>query len=88
MTEANLDLQPSWPSYQSHEQVFCLHRLAMSVHNFSRKQLHTYLATIGPTSSVAKFKKVCMQLRKSQVYTYLGSAGHLVKECNEVCAQF
>ena len=30
MTEANL--QPSWLSYQSHKQVYCLHSLAKSVH--------------------------------------------------------
>ena len=76
MTEANLDLQPSWPSYQSHEQVYCLHSSARSVHNF-RKKLYTYLATLGATLFVAEFDKVT-QFEESQLYTYLGSAGHLV----------
>ena len=39
MTEANLNLQSSWPSYQSHEQVYCLHSLAKSVHNFRKNEL-------------------------------------------------
>ena len=47
MTEANP--QPSWPSSQSYKQVHCLHSLAKSVHNFRKKQLHTYLATLGAT---------------------------------------
>ena len=64
MTEANLDLQPSWPSYQSHEQVYCLHSSARSVHNFGKKQLYTYLATLGATSSVAEFDKVCTQFEE------------------------
>ena len=34
MTEAYLDLQPSWPSYQSHKQVYCLHSLARFVPQF------------------------------------------------------
>ena len=61
MTEANLDLQPSWPSYQSHEQVYYLHSSAKSVHN---KQLYTYLATLGATSSVAEFDKVYTQFKE------------------------
>ena len=36
MTEANLDLQSSWLSYQSQKQVYCLHSSVRSVHN-SRK---------------------------------------------------
>ena len=65
MTEANLDLQPSWPSYQSHEQVYCLHSSAKSVRNFREKQLYTYLATLGATSSVAEFDKVCTQFEEN-----------------------
>ena len=77
MTEATLDLQPSWPFYQSHEQVYCLHSSARSA-QFQEKQLYTYLATLGATSSVAEFDKVCTQFEeKSQLYTYLGSTGHL-----------
>ena len=40
MTEANL--QPSWPSYQSYNQVYCLHSYARYVHNFR-------IATLGET---------------------------------------
>ena len=58
MTEANLDLQPS---YQSHEQVYCLHSSARSVHNFRNKQLYIYLATLG---AVAEFDKVCTQFEE------------------------
>ena len=64
MTEAILDLQPSWPSYQSHEQMYCLHILARSVHHFRKKQLYTYLATFGATSSVAGFDKVYTQFEE------------------------
>ena len=96
MTEANLDLQPSLPSYQSHEQVYCLHSSARFVHNFRRKQLCTNLATLGATSSIAEFVKVCTQFEeKLAAYStqYLGSAGHLVlpsliTECDEVYTQF
>ena len=93
MTEANLDLQPSLPSYQSHEQVYCLHSSARFVHNLRRKQLRTNL---GATSSIAEFVKVCTQFEeKLAVHStqYLGSAGHLVlpssiTECDEVYTQF
>ena len=43
MTEANLDLQPSWPSYESHKQVYYLHSSARSVHNSDYKAgLHVF----------------------------------------------
>ena len=79
MTEANLDHQPSWPSYQSHEQVYCLYCSARSVHNFRKKQLYTPL----PSST-----RYVPNSRKRQLY--LGSAGRwvlpsLVTECIEVC---
>ena len=61
MTEANLDLQPSCPSYQSHKQVYCLHSLR-SVHNFRK---YTYLAMLGATLSVAEFDKVCTQFEEN-----------------------
>ena len=66
MTEANLDLQPSWPSCQSHKQVYCLHSWARSVHNFRKKskQLYTHLATLGATSPFAEFDKVCTQFKE------------------------
>ena len=82
-----------WSSYQSHEQVYCLHISVRFVHNFRRKQLSTNL---GATSSIAEFVKVCTQFEeKLAVYStqYLGSAGHLVlpsliTECDEVYTQF
>ena len=57
----------------------------------NKKQLYTYLAMLGATSSVAEFNKVCPQFE--QLYTYLGSAGHfalpsLVTEFDKVCTQF
>ena len=61
MTEANLDLQPSWLSYQSHKQVYCLHSSAKSVHNFRKNQLYTYLATFG---AVAELDKICTQFEE------------------------
>ena len=61
MTEANLDLQLLWPSYQSQELVYCLHSSARSVHNSRNKQLHVYLATLG---AVAEFEKVCTQFEE------------------------
>ena len=64
MMEANLDIQHLWPSYQSHEQVYCLHSSARSVHNFRKKKLYTYLATLGGTSSITEFDKVCMQFEE------------------------
>ena len=93
MTEANLDLQPSWPSYQSHEQLCCLHSSARSVHNFRKKQSYTYLGTLGATSSVAELTGYVHNSRKSQLYTYLGSARYLVlpssvTEWDEVYTQF
>ena len=47
MTEAIL--QTSWPSYQYHKQVYCLHSSAKSVHNCrgNPPQIFTYLATLG-----------------------------------------
>ena len=50
MTEANL--QTLWPSYQSQEQVYCLHSSARSVHNSRKKKqlyTYTYIATLGAT---------------------------------------
>ena len=63
MIEANLNLQPLWPSNQSHKQVYCLHRLERPV-QFQEKQLYTYLATLGATSSVAEFDKVCTEFEE------------------------
>ena len=74
MTEANL--QPSWPFYESHKQVYCLHSLAKSVHDSRKKQLYTYLAMLGATF-ISRGVQQGMY-RKSQLYTYLGSEGHLV----------
>ena len=44
MTEINL--QPSWPSYQSHKQMYCCHSSARSIHNFRK---NTYLAVLDAT---------------------------------------
>ena len=63
MIEANLNLQPLWPSNQSHKQVYCLHRLERPV-QFQEKQLFTYLATLGATSSVAEFDKACTEFEE------------------------
>ena len=63
MTEANLNLQPLWPSNQSPKQVYCLHRLERPV-QFQEKQLYTYPATLGATSSVAEFDKVCTEFEE------------------------
>ena len=86
MIEANLNLQ------LRHKQVYCLHSSARSVHNFMDIQLYTYQATLGATSSVAEFDKVCTQIEE-KLTLHLGSAGHLilhssVTECDEVRIQF
>ena len=61
MIEVNLNLQPLWPSNQFHKQVYCLHRLERQ---FQEKQLYTYLATLGATSSVSEFDKVCTEFEE------------------------
>ena len=43
MTEVNL--KTLWPSYQSHEQVYCIPSLVSSVHNFNYTLI--YVATLG-----------------------------------------
>ena len=63
MTEANLDLLRGL-SYQSHEQVYCLHSSARSVYNFRKNDLYTYLDTLGATSSVVEFDKVYTQFEE------------------------
>ena len=55
MTEANLDHQPSWPFYQSHEQVYCLYCSAKVCAQFQKKAV---------IHSVAEFNKVCTQFEK------------------------
>ena len=63
-----------------------------------RKQLYTYLATLGAITLLSMVQchrspssiRFIHNSRKSHLYTYLGSAGHLVlpssvTECNEVC---
>ena len=67
MTEANLDLQPSLPSYQSHEQVYCLLSSARSVHNFTKNQIHT--------RSYAWYSLICHQVSQG-MYTILGKASY------------
>ena len=63
MTEANLNLHPSQPFDQYHEQLYCLNSSARSVHNFREKTvIHL---TLGATSSVAKLNKVCTQFEEN-----------------------
>ena len=56
-------IQPSWPSNQSHEHVYCLHSSARSVHNFRKRVIH--LSMLDATSSAAEFAtKVCTQFEE------------------------
>ena len=64
MTEANLDLQPSWPSYVPVSRTGVLSSKFGEVCAQFQEQLYTYLATLGATSSVAEFDKVCTQFKE------------------------
>ena len=79
MTEANL--QPSWPSYQSHKQVYYLH-------SFQEKPLYTYLAMLGATfigqQGMYPFGGKAVHLPTSEGYLVLHS---LVAEFIAVCIQ-
>ena len=52
-----------------------------------RKQLYAYLATLGATSSITEFDKVCTQFEKKPA---VHSAGHLVLPSSvmKVCTQY
>ena len=66
MTEAN---PPTFVAfYQPHKQVYCIHSLVKSVHNSRKKQLYTYLATLGAT----------LIGRRVRQGMDLGSEGHLL----------
>ena len=66
MTEANLDFQHSWPSYQSHELAGVLSSYFGEVCTqfHKKKQLHTYLATPDATPPVSEVDKVCTQFEE------------------------
>ena len=59
MAEANLDLQPLWPSYQSYEQVYCLHISGEVCVQFQEKQLYAWCNLI-----CCRFDKVCTQFEE------------------------
>ena len=79
MNEANPQ-----PSYLPNRQVYCLHNLAKSVNIPGKK---TDIHHLHWSQSLARYLH---NSRKSQRYTYIGSAGHLVlpslvTEFNKVC---
>ena len=41
------------------------------MHNFREKHLYTYLATLGATSSIAEFDKVCTQFKEKPAVHFI-----------------
>ena len=82
--------------YQSHKQVYCLHSLEKFEKQFQEETaIYTYLATLGATFIGGRVQQSSYvhNLRKGQLYTYLGGIGYLVlpswvTECIKVCTQF